>query len=1058
MPNSPPLKAQRTKLHDKDLPTLEELQEIQSAKLLYSGFVMKRLVEGLLEDSIVPKQVYSGIANFLKHQFFQFINSLEATEFTIRDQIENGLSFINHDKDHRRIRFERPKIVTYGDYLFTAFNAKDDVFVVDLLAVYPFELVGSFKVRNNLITDVITALQTHLASQMINLEWVDDVDTEEASVMVSIVLPKIEKRIQLRINPCLDNQFSEDIVSLQRCNIHPEKLPEPVECDPVPSIYYNQSLIELGIRDSLRDDFLVMFETVPNVSQGMVLLDLLLTNHGLSKKYFLETFKFDTNVLWLYLFKNSLIFNHMSSFQLLRVFLSHFKDGITNLVIINSKVMSKMQKKRFEKQALAEYSLFEERNVGIFIVDGLNVLRYMPLSFVSILKMLFSDMYAMLQYEEGVVVDCFNALFHKKKTVSDHFDYKMTLSDFGLSIQDLTMGLWYENGTLQQLLCQSVDEFAWLFMMEFASVLASLPLFDAVVAVPGEDLQLMLRLNDNYRFDYVLKGPTAKTAAAREFYQFWGELSGLRRFKDGSILETVILPKKVSLVERMYVVVSYLFQRLLLMKVESFKFDLAFTLKVNDAPAKENLDPHFAFDAAYGEVTDIIKGLELPLTVINFSSLSDKSSYIREPTPLFDTPLPADEHSFYEGERVLLTLEHSGGWPEDAVAIDQLKIGFYVEMHAGLRKLPQYGKSLFSAVATNRLIVVFGGYVWSFEIYVPSQRAIYLKEEDDMGTPTRIVFDQFYYAKKHHVSMVKNYLHPNNKGVLRAFRLFRAWAVAKMLPFRSEFIELLFCGAVASAFALGYRTCNTSALVNHAFRFVSELSVTTPNTMLVPSFSDISLENIIHVSSFSKASKKEECIRIITAYDADGTLWNNGVDQYSLQLVVTMARYTLNRLNKLPERRYEQFLGAPVSEEEERQRFNFTIKCSDIFSKNSKQQKQKYANLSLAKTHSEYNNAIFVVNPLKELYDELQAKTEGVCLLFPNMDYTEIGVVLRPDAFKLQESKVDNYRGVTFLHDMEESKPKKEGEQRYCVFSISQLIALMNRTLEGVIEEIVWQT
>lgn len=171
-------------------------------------------------------------------------------------------------------------------------------------------------------------------------------------------------------------------------------------------------------------------------------------------------------------------------------------------------------------------------------------------------------------------------------------------------------------------------------------------------------------------------GPTAeeKEKAAR-FQKFWGGKAELRRFKDGSILES-LLWSPGSAHSIFQGITTYLIKR-------HFDAEVSTSLTFIGEGFEKSLPGHGAsmksFEAlkqAFSAFEKEIRDMEsLPLQLRQISGVSPQLRYSSVETPLFSPyqPLktPAD---------VLIQFEGSGRWPDDIVAIQRTKIAFLLKI------------------------------------------------------------------------------------------------------------------------------------------------------------------------------------------------------------------------------------------------------------------------------------------------------------------------------------------------------------------------------------------
>lgn len=172
------------------------------------------------------------------------------------------------------------------------------------------------------------------------------------------------------------------------------------------------------------------------------------------------------------------------------------------------------------------------------------------------------------------------------------------------------------------------------------------------------------------------QGPSVEDKqAAKEFRKFWGQKAELRRFKDGSILESLIWTQSSPL--GLWEEISrYALKLHLKIEDDSLEFHGAgfpaiIPLKASDAPAFQAAREAFAvFEADLRELSS-----NLPLQVRQVSAAAPelRSTSVRPPS--FSNSkaatLPMDAVVYFEA---------SGKWPDNLAAIQRTKIAFLLKI------------------------------------------------------------------------------------------------------------------------------------------------------------------------------------------------------------------------------------------------------------------------------------------------------------------------------------------------------------------------------------------
>ena len=167
-------------------------------------------------------------------------------------------------------------------------------------------------------------------------------------------------------------------------------------------------------------------------------------------------------------------------------------------------------------------------------------------------------------------------------------------------------------------------------------------------------------------------GPSAEQKEqAAAFRKFWGDKAELRRFKDGSILETVVWQTSTgqTVFEQ---IVRYLLQR-------RFGDQIIETATVSGGEVTKNL-PHGSASTLFAPTmegfkqfeTDIrgLEGLPLSIRQIGAADPQLRHASIEVPTRAL-RPKPAN---------IVLQFEGSARWPDDLVAIQRTKIAFLLKL------------------------------------------------------------------------------------------------------------------------------------------------------------------------------------------------------------------------------------------------------------------------------------------------------------------------------------------------------------------------------------------
>ena len=168
-------------------------------------------------------------------------------------------------------------------------------------------------------------------------------------------------------------------------------------------------------------------------------------------------------------------------------------------------------------------------------------------------------------------------------------------------------------------------------------------------------------------------GPPAEDkAAAADFREFWGDKAELRRFKDGSITESLVWSEESPVTQQ---ITSYILQRHCGIPSSAINFVGDQVEHIVLAPNKP-LSRKSAFKVvndAFQSLTTQLRQLEgLPLSIRSILPASSQLRYASDFTPLTSTPLhPID---------IIIEFEGSARWPDSLPAIQRTKIAFLIKL------------------------------------------------------------------------------------------------------------------------------------------------------------------------------------------------------------------------------------------------------------------------------------------------------------------------------------------------------------------------------------------
>ena len=315
-------------------------------------------------------------------------------------------------------------------------------------------------------------------------------------------------------------------------------------------------------------------------------------------------------------------------------------------------------------------------------------------------------------------------------------------------------------------------------------------------------------------FRLVDHGPRPEDQHASDaFKSFWGDMAELRRFRDGRVVESVVWSAHGPM-DRIAIpksIIRYSLKRhhgITADQVSFFSDTFQGLLVPNEQLAKEAYlalpsDAGFqTVQSAFDEVVKTLRGLDgLPLSLISIvgADAALRSMSIMVPPPVnLHASLPGSS-SFMPAHDFVITLESSGRWPDDLLAIQAMKMAFYETMAA---KVTTSLTSCRTAVVVdndaeeNRFwdctaleIIVSSGMAFRGRIYHERERVLLKRiledkdEENHVKSQAKMALERFEcrfdHNVRHHGHMAA--LSHRFVSLAEAVRLLKRWVSSQML-------------------------------------------------------------------------------------------------------------------------------------------------------------------------------------------------------------------------------------------------------------------------------------
>ncbi|XP_043710808.1 nucleolar protein 6 isoform X3 [Telopea speciosissima] len=417
-------------------------------------------------------------------------------------------------------------------------------------------------------------------------------------------------------------------------------------------------------------------------------------------------------------------------------------------------------------------------------------------------------------------------------------------------------------------------------------------------------------------FRVVDVGPHAENKEeVLKFRRFWGEKAELRRFKDGTIAESIVWEceqwERHLIIKR---ITEFVLTRHLSLSNENmvhFADQLDFSLLHG---VRDPISSSGSLLAAYEALAKCLRALDdIPLRVSSVQPLDSAFRFTcvfpPEPHPLANErvvakKLPKLTSTCIQPLEVMIQLEGSGNWPMDDVAIEKTKSAFLLKIGESLQS-----KWDMTCIATeDELDVLTSGY--AFRLRILHERGLSLLRNQVGNDKMKHVssMDKELFIHGQHSSMI-NGLQGRYPTYGPVVRLAKRWVASHLFSavLAAEAIELL----VAYLFLKPLPFNAPSSRLTGFLRFLRLLSDYdwTFSPLVVDINCDMSLKDEKEISENFMLSRKsyekkaenlEPAMFLATAYDKASEAWTKcSPNTFELKRMMAYARSSAHFLTNL---------------------------------------------------------------------------------------------------------------------------------------------------------------
>lgn len=353
-------------------------------------------------------------------------------------------------------------------------------------------------------------------------------------------------------------------------------------------------------------------------------------------------------------------------------------------------------------------------------------------------------------------------------------------------------------------------------------------------------------------------GPTSSQEdECREFKEFWGTKSELRRFKDGNIAESVVWnvarPEERARIPGL--IVQWLLQRHFGVQTQEMTWCLPSSQSLIQTPSSADQlvnmigSEKLAFRPILDGFEQLYKALKaeddnLPLTILNFTAMSPAlrytSTFITHPVDVSRVISSPECLGYIPAADILVQFESSGRWPDDLVAIQKIKLAFMAKLcqviettvrGASAEVLLEAGAPDVQDHATLEVLMP-SGVAFHLKIYHDRERTLLTRmvsepeySSERLRTIAQETYDlhvrRFTSSPRHHAAI--STLHHQFPSYATSTRLVKRWLSAHLLMTHipEEMVELIVADVYINPGSLGVPCSSQSGFLRSLERIAS---------------------------------------------------------------------------------------------------------------------------------------------------------------------------------------------------------------------------------------------
>ncbi|XP_063696273.1 nucleolar protein 6 [Culicoides brevitarsis] len=688
--------------------TIEELKRLEETENMYHSNMFRMQIEELLKEVKTTSNVETFVNEWLL-SFNKFLKSLKkGPEKTFVEVVKSDVAYplITKVQDLTKAVFqffppEREAKLTgsqrYGTNIGDSLN-------VDIVVTIPFNVFHKEDYLNERYFHKKAFYLQTLAENLIDKDFVKDMKFNYFKNDTLRPVLEISANCSLQPIVFVIHCFGEEkTFKLHRFlpstnNVRSYfALCEEEILTPTPN--YNSSIL-YDLTFERNQDFVDdMIENNQSIRDAIVLLKIWAKQRHFDEGYY----PFNSRLITLYicyLIKTETIFAAMSSYQIIRLFWFNLSKTEWNT---KGPMLCPLVGDQ-NRPSLVDFN----QHFDVVFVDFTGYLNFCANMSLDLYKRVKEEAVKAINCLDSKTVDSFQSLFMKKLPPYLQYDQILTIKNYNIIMKTID-----DHGKLKDKLNFCDNWYALLRKIVMPILKKALknrvnflvPISHASQCWPISQphyfrafFSVGLILNPLEALTIVEKGPQANDPESKNFRQFWGDKSELRRFKDGSITESCVWAKMEDPVGEKRLICKRICYHILKRHFNipeislhflSDQFDIAIRTKGsknNDTGEHRALSVIQVFDKLSQEMRTIDS---IPLAVTSVLGIDPVFRYCD-----LETPFPKGK-TFEFGNvnglmasksiKAVFQLSSSGKWPDNINALRKLKTAFCLQIAKALR-------------------------------------------------------------------------------------------------------------------------------------------------------------------------------------------------------------------------------------------------------------------------------------------------------------------------------------------------------------------------------------